>query len=238
MQRALTLGEVITRLRKEDPARRVQRGFGWPHSYRLQPNELGFEPEKDVTIGRMLAVAESALGAFYRTQEGGVVRIKDRTPCHLAFSDEGLDGVDRLSVGVLNNLIEGGDTTPQIAPPPWLEYVDDVFRQVDAHLDEDADVILAVQYGDGGHEYLSDRDLGVRVVSLDLTHQELLDESDRPFIEEMALTVMDELSGLSRGSRIKKHATSLLQEALRRVGSDLDLDTLGKVESVGSDLSL
>lgn len=69
--RHLTLGEVIDRLKGEDPERRVPLGFARPHSYRGYYHDLAFEIERDVTVGEMLAAAYGALGSTYEGWKGG-----------------------------------------------------------------------------------------------------------------------------------------------------------------------
>jgi hypothetical protein len=68
----LSLGELIARLRQEpDQARRIKVGFDNPHSYRGYYMDVAFELAQDVSIGQMLAAAESALGATFQGWKGG-----------------------------------------------------------------------------------------------------------------------------------------------------------------------
>lgn len=67
----LTLGELIDRLKAEDPGKRIKVGFRNPHSYRGYYEQLAFEIARNVTVGEMLAAAESALGAVYQGWKGG-----------------------------------------------------------------------------------------------------------------------------------------------------------------------
>jgi hypothetical protein len=67
----LPLGQLIDRLRREpDQSRRVKIGFGNPHSYRGYYEDVAFEIVRDVTVGDMLAAAESALGNTYGGWKG------------------------------------------------------------------------------------------------------------------------------------------------------------------------
>lgn len=67
-----TLDELIARLREEpDQTKRLKVGFRHPHSYRGDYYEVAFEAAQDVTVGEMLAAAESALGATYQGWKGG-----------------------------------------------------------------------------------------------------------------------------------------------------------------------
>jgi hypothetical protein len=68
----LALGELIDRLRQEpDPLRQVRIGFRHPHSYRGYYMDLAFERAENVTVGEMLAAAESALDATFQGWKGG-----------------------------------------------------------------------------------------------------------------------------------------------------------------------
>jgi hypothetical protein len=63
---------LIDRLRQEpDPLRQVRIGFRHPHSYRGYYMDLAFERAENVTVGEMLAAAESALDATFQGWKGG-----------------------------------------------------------------------------------------------------------------------------------------------------------------------
>lgn len=67
----LGLGELVERLRREDPAKRVHLGFRYPHSYRGDYFDLAFELAENITVGDMLTAAESAFGTTYQGWKGG-----------------------------------------------------------------------------------------------------------------------------------------------------------------------
>jgi hypothetical protein len=103
----LFLGELIARLREEpDQSRRVKLGFRHPHSYRGDYMELAFELAEDVTVGEMLAAAESALGSTYQGWKGGDYVMDERTFVWLV-SAEGDDGETLGAVLLTLMLAEG-----------------------------------------------------------------------------------------------------------------------------------
>lgn len=90
--RHLNLGELIARLREEpDLSRRVKVGFRHPHSYRGFYADLAFEMAADVTVGDMLAAAQSALGVTYQGYKGGDYRMAEYTDTWLVI-EEGREG--------------------------------------------------------------------------------------------------------------------------------------------------
>jgi hypothetical protein len=80
----MTLGELITRLESEDPARSVMRGFDCAHSYRGFYDQLAFRPQSNVSIGDMLAEARSAVGTVYSGYKGGEFLMSRDTTVWLA----------------------------------------------------------------------------------------------------------------------------------------------------------
>lgn len=80
---ALTLGEVIERLKRENPSRLLPVGFAAPHSYRGDYSDLAFELRHNITVGEMLAAAESAVGATFEGWKGGDYEMRDYTDCWL-----------------------------------------------------------------------------------------------------------------------------------------------------------
>jgi hypothetical protein len=79
----LELGEVIARLRRENPDRVVRVGFAAPHSYRGDYYDLAFELRHNITIGEMLAAAESAVGATFEGWKGGDYEMREHSDCWL-----------------------------------------------------------------------------------------------------------------------------------------------------------
>src|SRR5690348_7658276 len=85
----MTLGELISELKKMDANKVVPIGFGSPHSYRGYYEDLAFEPAENVTIGSMLAHAESALGKTFQGYKGGDYVMEDSTTVWIASYGEG-----------------------------------------------------------------------------------------------------------------------------------------------------
>jgi hypothetical protein len=85
------LADVIARLEREDPARRVPLGFACPHSYRGYYDDLAFEMVRDTTVGVMLNSARAAVGATYHGWKGGEYVMGGYTGCWLV-AEEGCTG--------------------------------------------------------------------------------------------------------------------------------------------------
>ena len=84
----LTLGDLIDRLRQEpDQSKRLKVGFRSPHSYRGYYADLAFEITEGVTVGEMLAAAESALGSTYQGWKGGDYTMHDYTDTWLVAEE-------------------------------------------------------------------------------------------------------------------------------------------------------
>lgn len=81
--RHMSLGEIIERLQREDPSKRVRLGFRYPHSYRGYYHDIAFEWHRSVTVGEMLADAESAMGATFQGWKGGDYTMKEFTSAWL-----------------------------------------------------------------------------------------------------------------------------------------------------------
>lgn len=99
----MSLSTIIDRLKKEDPARIVAHGFHNPHSYRGDYEQLAFEPTENVTVGSMLACAESALGATYSGYKGGEYTMHGFTDCWLA--EYGCTSEDMLGPRLLDAML-------------------------------------------------------------------------------------------------------------------------------------
>jgi hypothetical protein len=111
----LGLGQLIARLKQEDPARVLPIGFAEPHSYRGYYCDLAFEPRRNITIGEMLDAARSALGATYQGYKGGDYTMGDHTDCWIAAY--GTDSDNKIGPLLLELLLaqrpgggEGGNT--------------------------------------------------------------------------------------------------------------------------------
>jgi hypothetical protein len=86
----MTLDELITALKAEDPSKRLPLGFSNPHSWRGDYCQLAFEPTADVTVGEMLADARAALGSTYEGWKGGQYTMSSYTDCWLDEQGSGM----------------------------------------------------------------------------------------------------------------------------------------------------
>lgn len=104
----MTLGELIAALEAEDPAKVVARGFTHPHSYRGYYHDLAFEPDRNVTVGEMLADAYSAVGETYEGWKGGDFTMGRSTDVWLSY--EGCCSDEEITAGslaaMLTNTVE------------------------------------------------------------------------------------------------------------------------------------
>lgn len=80
----MTLGELITALEAEDPARILPVGFANAHSYRGFYEDLAFEPVADITVREMLEHVRGALGQTFEGWKGGDFTMVAYTDCWLA----------------------------------------------------------------------------------------------------------------------------------------------------------
>jgi len=80
----MTLKELIETLEKADPNKVVPLGFRRPHSYRGYYTDLAFAPAKNITVGEMLACAQSALGKTFDGYKGGEYTMSEYTTVWLA----------------------------------------------------------------------------------------------------------------------------------------------------------
>ena len=102
----LVLGEVIDRLKREDPAKKLPTGFAHPHSYRGYYEELAFEVRRDITVGEVLAAAEFALGKTFQGWKGGDYTMSEYTTCWLV-REEGWSGGETIGAILLELLLAG-----------------------------------------------------------------------------------------------------------------------------------
>jgi hypothetical protein len=98
----VNLGLLIAVLGEYDKARRVQNGFGNPHSYRGYYDELAFEPQENVTVGEMLAACHEADGTTYQGWKGGDYTMGSYSNVYIAH--EGSTG-DELSERLLRYML-------------------------------------------------------------------------------------------------------------------------------------
>lgn len=84
-----TLGELIDRLKAENPEKRIRAGFHNPHSWRGIYNDLAFEVTSNITVADMLTAAESAVGATYDGYKGGHYEMDLGTDVWLAVEGSG-----------------------------------------------------------------------------------------------------------------------------------------------------
>ena len=80
----MTLGDLIERLKQEDPNRILPLGFTTPHSYRGNYYDLAFEPQAGVTVGAMLRAATFADGETFVGYKGGDFTMSEASDVHLA----------------------------------------------------------------------------------------------------------------------------------------------------------
>lgn len=88
----MKLGKLIELLEKFPESRKVQNGFGNPHSWRGSYDELAFEPVADTTVGVMLQEARSALGTTYCGWKGGDFTMGENTRVNIDFEGRWSDG--------------------------------------------------------------------------------------------------------------------------------------------------
>lgn len=103
----LTLREVIARLEREDPAKRLPVGFHAPHSYRGYYEQLAFEVTYDITVGDMLAAAEAAMGATFQGWKGGDYVMDGDSDCWLV-KEEGHGGGETIGAVLLELMLRAG----------------------------------------------------------------------------------------------------------------------------------
>lgn len=106
----MTLGQLIEELRKHPTDTVVKHGFTNPHSYRGYYDHLAFEPARNVSVGSMLAAAESALGETFEGWKGGQFTMDEDTLCWLAYEGTCGDSDDPITPliirAMLNHTVE------------------------------------------------------------------------------------------------------------------------------------
>jgi len=86
----MRLEDLIEFLEKRDPNTKVKFVFGRPDSYRGYYEDLAFEPEKNTTVGKMLAYAKAALEQTYTGYKGGEYKMETYTTVWIAeYGHEG-----------------------------------------------------------------------------------------------------------------------------------------------------
>lgn len=99
----MILGELIDFLERQDQERIVTRGFGRPHSYRMDYSECAFEPAVNVTVADMLAHAKGAIGPTFLGWKGGEYQFHERTEAFIAeYGDPG-QPVDIMIIRLLED---------------------------------------------------------------------------------------------------------------------------------------
>ena len=90
----MNLGDLIKFLKGVDPNKVCRFGFNHPHSYRGYYEDLAFEPAENITVGEMLAAAESALSGEFTGYKGGHYVMHEYTDCWIAnYGDGGGEGI-------------------------------------------------------------------------------------------------------------------------------------------------
>jgi hypothetical protein len=231
MSECLSLGAVIQRLRREDPERKVAYGFGNPHSYRGYYQELCFEPVLDTTVGAMLEAAESSVGKTFTGWKGGDFTMGLYTDCYLNFQGHCmLDGEDALSEDALNMML----ATIEVD-----DYVTALYRKT-VIATRPEDVVLVIRRPDDPNSYVLDSEESrIRIVDLDLGNsfdESHLDEDDRDAVEELATSILGQLSDLDEFSEVRRVAEDTLGDLLEQVG--LTLEDVQRRLAVEPELSL
>lgn len=101
----MNLKELIARLEREPPAKRLKHGFNNPHSYRGDYFELAFDPVENITVGEMLAAAKEALGSTYQGWKGGEFTMNEVTECHIAEEGDWTGNDDDLPARLLEYML-------------------------------------------------------------------------------------------------------------------------------------
>ncbi len=89
----MNLGQLINRLRQEDPNRQVPIGFCNPHSHRGDYSELAFEIAVDLEVRALLSAAEYAINRDFEGYKGGSYRMTLETDCYLV-EDNSRSGIE------------------------------------------------------------------------------------------------------------------------------------------------
>lgn len=92
----MNLQKVIDILEQYPSEKMLSKGIGNPHSWRGSYEELAFEVVENVTVGEMLAAAESAVGATYEGWKGGEYTMDEDTQVHIELEEGAYSGNDTL----------------------------------------------------------------------------------------------------------------------------------------------
>lgn len=95
--------DLIEVLEAEDPALVVPDGFSGPHSYRGYYECLAVGPDRDTTVGAMLADLRGAIGNVYQGYKGGDYRMSEWTEVYL--SEYGCASGETLGVKLLRYML-------------------------------------------------------------------------------------------------------------------------------------
>lgn len=101
----MRLGELIEYLENIDQHLVVKKGFCNPHSYRGHYEELAFQPTENITVGRMLEFAKSALGNTYTGYKGGNFKMDEYTDCYIANYGECGETIGKLLLDYMTESI-------------------------------------------------------------------------------------------------------------------------------------
>lgn len=102
--RSYGLGHIIDRLRAADPHKICRIGFHRPHSYRGYYEDLAFEPIENISVGAMLAAAESADGSTYDGWKGGEFKMDESSRCWL--SEKGYSSNDAIGPVMMSFILD------------------------------------------------------------------------------------------------------------------------------------
>jgi hypothetical protein len=111
--RHLTLGKLIQILQKQDPDLVVSVGFHRPHSYCGIHQDLAFELKHGVSVKRMLAEAEGAVGRTFDGWKGWEFRMTEHTYVWIV-NEEGRSEGETMGTVLLAYMLAGGPIPPRV----------------------------------------------------------------------------------------------------------------------------
>jgi hypothetical protein len=91
----VTLTELITYFEKYESDRKIPLGFGDPHSYRGNYEDVAFEPVKNTTVGETLKWLRSAVDCTFQGYKGGEFKMRGWSKCWLAEYGKSGKEIDR-----------------------------------------------------------------------------------------------------------------------------------------------
>lgn len=102
----MTLIELVNELKKYEKDKIVNNGFKNPHSYRGYYHCIAFEPCGETTVGKMLELAEGAIGKTYTGWKGGDFTMYEDTNVFIAYEGCTSDDEDEFDMFQLKSILE------------------------------------------------------------------------------------------------------------------------------------